>query len=102
MSALAPSDRAPGLLLGPGVELPDDVTLGGNVVIYPGVVVGAAAGPGRGRDRQAPVLGRHTTTPAASTGDATTVLEPGAQVGCHAVIVAGARSARERSWATTR
>ena len=39
MSALAPSDRAPGLLLGPGVELPDDVALGGHVIIYDGVVI---------------------------------------------------------------
>ncbi len=37
---LRPSDRAPGLLLGAGVELPGDVELGGHVVIHPGTVVG--------------------------------------------------------------
>ena len=37
---LRPSDRAPGLLLGEGVELPDSVELGGNVVIHAGTVVG--------------------------------------------------------------
>jgi UDP-2-acetamido-3-amino-2,3-dideoxy-glucuronate N-acetyltransferase len=37
--ALRPSDRAPGLLLGTGVELPDDVELGGHVVIHAGTVL---------------------------------------------------------------
>jgi UDP-2-acetamido-3-amino-2,3-dideoxy-glucuronate N-acetyltransferase len=36
-----PSDRAPGLILGDGVQLPDDVQLGAFVVIHPGTVVGA-------------------------------------------------------------
>lgn len=36
-----PSDRAPGLLLGRGVVLPDDVELGANVVIHPGVEIAA-------------------------------------------------------------
>jgi len=40
---LRSSDRAPGLLLGEGVELPDSVELGGNVVIHAGTVVGADA-----------------------------------------------------------
>ena len=39
MSGLVASDRAPGLLLGPGVELPEDVALGGHVIIYDGVVI---------------------------------------------------------------
>lgn len=34
------SDRAPGLLVGEAVELPDDVELGGHVVIHRGTVVG--------------------------------------------------------------
>jgi acetyltransferase-like isoleucine patch superfamily enzyme len=38
---LRASDRAPGLLLGEGVELPDDVVIGGNVVIYAGTELGA-------------------------------------------------------------
>lgn len=37
---LQPSDRAPGLLLGEGVELPASVLLGGNVVVHEGTVVG--------------------------------------------------------------
>ena len=38
---MQPSERAPGLILGEGVELPDDVHLGAYVVIHPGTVVGA-------------------------------------------------------------
>ena len=37
---LQPSERAPGLLLGASVELPDDVELGANVVIHAGVQLG--------------------------------------------------------------
>ncbi len=37
---LRPSDRAPGLLLGEGVELPDQVELGGHVVIHAGTILG--------------------------------------------------------------
>jgi acetyltransferase-like isoleucine patch superfamily enzyme len=34
---LTPSDRAQGLLLGPGVRLPDDAWIGGGVIIHGGV-----------------------------------------------------------------
>jgi UDP-2-acetamido-3-amino-2,3-dideoxy-glucuronate N-acetyltransferase len=37
--ALRPSDRAPGLLLGDDVTLPDDVEIGGNVVIHAGTTL---------------------------------------------------------------
>lgn len=37
---LSPSDRAPGLLLGEGVSLPDDAELGGSVVIHAGTSLG--------------------------------------------------------------
>jgi UDP-2-acetamido-3-amino-2,3-dideoxy-glucuronate N-acetyltransferase len=37
---LRPSDRAPGLLLGEGVELPASAEVGGNVVVHEGTVVG--------------------------------------------------------------
>jgi UDP-2-acetamido-3-amino-2,3-dideoxy-glucuronate N-acetyltransferase len=37
---LRPSDRAPGLLLGDAVTLPDDVEVGGDVVIHSGTSVG--------------------------------------------------------------
>jgi acetyltransferase-like isoleucine patch superfamily enzyme len=74
----------------PGVEIPDDAALGANVVIYPGVVIGAGCALQDGAVLgKRPVLGSHTTTPAQKP-DARTVLEPGAKVGCHAVIVAGA------------
>lgn len=38
---LLASERAPGLLLGEGVELPDDAQIGANVVIHPGVRLGS-------------------------------------------------------------
>jgi hypothetical protein len=37
------SERAPGLLLGAAVELPDDVEIGGNVVVHAGTRIGAGA-----------------------------------------------------------
>ena len=37
---MQPSDRAPGLVLGDGVVLPDSVTLGAHVVIHDGTVLG--------------------------------------------------------------
>ena len=36
---LSPSDRGPGLLIDESVQLPDDVILGANVVIYGGVTI---------------------------------------------------------------
>ena len=43
---LRPSERAPGLLLGDGVDLPDDVELGGHVVVHAGsLMVHAVSGP---------------------------------------------------------
>jgi UDP-2-acetamido-3-amino-2,3-dideoxy-glucuronate N-acetyltransferase len=91
MSGLEPSDRAPGLFVAPGVEIADDAEVGANVVIHAGVVIesgcriqdGAVLG-------KSVVLGPHSRTPAPRPG-ARTVLECGAQVGCHVVIVAGAR-----------
>jgi len=41
--ALRPSDRAPGLLLGDGVEIGSDVLIGGHVVIHAGVTIGDGA-----------------------------------------------------------
>jgi UDP-2-acetamido-3-amino-2,3-dideoxy-glucuronate N-acetyltransferase len=91
VSELEPSDRAPGLLVAPGVTIADDVGLGANVVIHAGVVIesgcriqdGAVLG-------KLPVLGPYTTTPAPPV-DVETRFERGAQIGCYAVIVAGAR-----------
>ena len=39
-AVLSPSDRAPGLLLGDGVQVPRVIQLGGNVVIHAGTVLG--------------------------------------------------------------
>lgn len=90
MTGLIPSDRAPHLLVAPGVEIPEDALIGANVVIHPGVVLGEGCvlqdGAVLGKQ---PVLARHTTTPELAR-EARTGLGPGAQVGCHAVIVAGA------------
>ena len=40
---LRASDRAPGLLLGDGVELPESAEIGGNVIVHAGTVVGDGA-----------------------------------------------------------
>ena len=53
---LEPSERAPGLLLGEGAELPESVELGGNVVIHAGTVIGVGA-----RLQDAAVVGKSFT-----------------------------------------
>ena len=86
---LQPSDRAPGLLLGRGVELPDDVELGANVVIHAGVRVGGGV---RIQDGavvgKALVLGRRSQAQLREP-DAT-VIGDGATIAAGAVVVAGA------------
>ena len=59
---LRQSDRAPGLLLGDGVALPDSAWIGGNVVIHDGTVVGEAA-----RIQDGAVLGKPLALGPAST-----------------------------------
>jgi acetyltransferase-like isoleucine patch superfamily enzyme len=87
---LRPSERAPGLLLGEGAQVPESVEIGGNVVIHAGTVIGEGAhlqdavvvgkplvlGPRSTASREAP--------PAAEIG-------AGATVCVGAVVVAGAR-----------
>jgi acetyltransferase-like isoleucine patch superfamily enzyme len=87
---LRPSDRAPGLMLGEGVELPDGVQLGAHVVIHDGTVVGdgvqiqdgvvigkpLALGPRSTASREAP--------PPAEIGD-------GAKICAGSIVLAGAR-----------
>ena len=90
MSELVASDRGPGLLLGPGVELPDDVLLGGHVVIYGGTLIEPGC-----RIQDGAVIGKRqlvspTARSAAGAAESPTVLERGAAAGCKAVIVAGA------------
>ena len=87
---LRQSDRAPGLLLGDGVTLPDSTWIGGNVVIHDGTVVGEGA-----RIQDGAVLGKPLALGPASTA-ARVDLAPlevgaGATVGANAVVLAGAR-----------
>jgi UDP-2-acetamido-3-amino-2,3-dideoxy-glucuronate N-acetyltransferase len=92
---LRPSDRAPGLMLGEGVELPDDVEFGAHVVIHQGTVVGAGA-----RFQDGVVVGKplvlgprsaasRETPPPAVVGDRVTVCA-GAVVVVGATLGAGA------------
>ncbi|HEY1597139.1 MAG TPA: acyltransferase [Thermoleophilaceae bacterium] len=87
---LRPSERAPGLLLGDGVTLPDSAWVGGNVVIHDGTLVGEEA-----RIQDGAVLGKPLALGPASTAprDALGPLELGerATVGANAVLLAGAR-----------
>ncbi|MGH2745063.1 MAG: acyltransferase [Thermoleophilaceae bacterium] len=87
---LRESERAPGLLLGEGVELPDDAAIGGNVVVHAGTVVGSGVRLGDGC-----VVGKPLTLGARSTSSreapAPAVLGDGVAVGAAAVVLAGAR-----------
>ena len=90
---LQPSERAPGLLLGAGVELPEDIELGGNVVVHPGTVVGAGA-----RLPDGAVVGKPVALGARSSArrepPPPAVVEEGATIAAGAVVVAGARIGR--------
>jgi acetyltransferase-like isoleucine patch superfamily enzyme len=89
-AALRPSDRAPGLLLGEGVELPDDAVVGGHVVVHAGTVLGQGVRLGDGCVvGRAPVLGARSTAAREDPGPA--VLGDGASVGAGAVVLGGAR-----------
>jgi acetyltransferase-like isoleucine patch superfamily enzyme len=83
------SERAPGLLLGDGVTLPDSVLVGGNVVIHDGTEVGEEA-----RIQDGAVLGKPLALGPASTAPRTAPdpLRIGrrATVGANAVVLAGA------------
>jgi len=105
---LHPSERAPGLLLGDGVELPESVELGGHVVIHSGTVVGEGA-----RIQDGVVLGKRVALGPRSTAPRVAprplVIGAGAVVCAGAVVLAGARlgersivgdqaHVRERAW----
>jgi acetyltransferase-like isoleucine patch superfamily enzyme len=86
---LRPSDRAPGLLIGEAVSIPDSVVLGGNVVIHEGTTLGAGVRVHDGAVLGKPVsLGRDST--ASREGPPPVVVGDGATIGAGAVLVAGA------------
>ncbi len=80
---LEPSDRAPGLLLGEGVRVPDSVRLGGHVVIHAGTVLGEGVVV-----QDAVVLGKPLALGLRSTASR----EPGPPlvIGAEATVCAGA------------
>lgn len=88
-SGLEPSGRAPGLLLGPGVEVPDSAELGGNVIVHAGTVLGEHV-----RVQDGAVLGKPPALGARSTAravaDAPLRVGTGATVCAGAVVLAGA------------
>ena len=87
---LHPSDRAPGLLLGEGVEVPEDADIGGHVVIHAGTALGAGV-----RLQDGAVLGKPVALGARSNAPrrhlAPLEVGPGATICAGAVVVAGAR-----------
>jgi UDP-2-acetamido-3-amino-2,3-dideoxy-glucuronate N-acetyltransferase len=87
---LRPSERAPGLLVGEGVEIPEDAELGGHVVIHAGTVLGAGA-----RVQDGAVLGKPLVLGARSRAprDALPplVVGAGATIGAGAIVLAGTR-----------
>jgi acetyltransferase-like isoleucine patch superfamily enzyme len=90
-AALAPSSRAPGLLLAPGVVVPDDAELGPYVTLHHGVVLGSGV-----RIEQGAVIGRvqrldtRSRTPRHPLAGVT-MLESSCSIGGNAIVVAGAR-----------
>jgi acetyltransferase-like isoleucine patch superfamily enzyme len=85
---LRPSDRAPGLLIGEEVSIPDSAVLGGNVVIHAGTVLGAGVRVHDGAVIGKPVsLGRDST--ASREGPPPVVVGDAATIGAGAVLVAG-------------
>jgi acetyltransferase-like isoleucine patch superfamily enzyme len=90
---LQPSDRAPGLLLGQGVQLPADAEIGGNVVIHSGTVLAPGV-----RIQDGAVLGKPVALGARSTASREAPgpleVEERATICANAVVVAGARIGR--------
>jgi acetyltransferase-like isoleucine patch superfamily enzyme len=83
-------DRAPGLLLGEGVELPASVEVGGHVVIHAGTVIGEHCRLGDGAVLgRSPALGPRST--ASRAAPPPLLVESGAVVGACAVVLAGAQ-----------
>jgi UDP-2-acetamido-3-amino-2,3-dideoxy-glucuronate N-acetyltransferase len=80
---LRPSERAPGLLLGEGAQVPESVEIGGNVVIHAGTVIGEGA-----RLQDAVVVGKPLALGPRST--ASREAPPAAEIGAGATVCAGA------------
>lgn len=79
-----------GLALAPGVERPDDLELGANVVLHGGVVIGRGCRIGDGAIiGRVPVLAADSS--ALRTEPSQTILEDGAVVCAGAIVFAGAR-----------
>jgi len=87
---LTPSDRAPGLLLGEGVELPDSVQVGGNVVVHAGARLGEGVQLQDGCVIGKPVALGPLSTAAVGDAAAATTIGASSVVGAAAVVVAGA------------
>lgn len=87
---LQPSDAAPGLLLGAGVELPADAEIGANVVIH----AGTRLGPGV-RIQDAAIVGKALVLSSTSTAQLgepePTTVGAGATIAAAAIVVAGAQ-----------
>jgi acetyltransferase-like isoleucine patch superfamily enzyme len=82
-AGLARSDRAPGLLLGEGVELGEGVALGGHVVIH----AGARIGPGARIGDHAQVRDGARIGAGATVGSFASV-DPGVEIGARASVQA--------------
>jgi UDP-2-acetamido-3-amino-2,3-dideoxy-glucuronate N-acetyltransferase len=86
---LRPSDHAPGLLIGDGVEVPDDAEVGANVVIHAGVQLGRGV-----RIQDAAILGKELVLARTSRAELrksdATLIGDGATIAAQAVVVAGA------------
>jgi UDP-2-acetamido-3-amino-2,3-dideoxy-glucuronate N-acetyltransferase len=82
-AALQPSDLAPGLLLGAGVEIGPEVLIGGHVIIHAGVEIGAGARIGdHAQIRDEARIGAGATVGSLSSVD------PGVQIGARASVQA--------------
>lgn len=89
-SALQPSDRAPGLLLGEGVEIGEGVLIGGNVVIHSGVRIGAGARVGdHAQIRDGAQIGAGATIGSLSSVDPAVVVGARASVQARCYLSAG-------------
>jgi acetyltransferase-like isoleucine patch superfamily enzyme len=87
---LRPSDRAPGLLIGEGVELADGIEIGGNVVIHAGTVVGRDARIQDGAILgKPPALGRRSK--ARRDAPPPLIVGAGVTIAAGAIVSAGAR-----------